>query len=336
MSIYFFNSESRISQGDIFKNIPFMSFNILMEETNEHDFFHNDTTKIIDNILTTGNDSIIKTVVDSTLCILSSQDCDVINQDILIFHPLEKIEPDVNELINIGPSHPIRIKTRTFYLPKLDINGFIGGPYRVNFENPISIPKNIIVNRLLDNRIASLTIEAKRIFVNKITQFFNRLPLDEIMFLNQEEIDRYLLKCLKDSKNQAEFKLKIAEVESVMKKYSRLQEFENLVLIGDVSKKFRSEIELFQKNIEFLSFFISKRKFSSHVRLIKNIRNTKDDYSCLVKFIDMKKTIISDLYKEEIRKKFEENIIMQTNSTSMKDSDFIKKKKAFGSFIQNI
>ena len=82
-SIYLFDFDENLYQGDIFKNIPYLSFDILISSDYKTSrLLDDERVQLIDEITETGEELIVKTILSTTLCILASQDCDIEQTDL--------------------------------------------------------------------------------------------------------------------------------------------------------------------------------------------------------------------------------------------------------------
>lgn len=311
MVVYdYVTEDAPIRQGDIFKNIPFLSFNLIVRRNNIID----NTEKIIDEIIESGQPTLIETYIDSTVCILASQDCDIENDFDLIFLSLEEYEKrNVENYKQIDDI--ITQTTREFYLPpiKLDNDKFIG-PVKINFFEPIKLPSKLIKNRLKDLRIASLKKPIRDIFIDKLKFFFSRIAMDSIMFYDNSQLQQKILEDWKNLEIPPEIKLeKMKEIAYTLKKISRENDcseifFEEPV---DTQKVERIKVKILDLNLG--------EKEKNFIQLCDNILSLDDNSR-------------DDLYKQKedynklIRDIFEVEDSIYEFCISMDNEDLINEK----------
>lgn len=313
MVVYdYVTEDAPIRQGDIFEKIPFLSFNLIVRRNNIID----NTEKILDEIIETGQPTLIETYIDSTVCILASQDCDIENNFDLIFLSLEEYEK--HEVENYKQVDEIITQTtREFYLPpiKLEDDKFLG-PVKINFFEPIKLPSKLIKNRLKDLRIASLKKPILDIFIDKLKFFFSRIAMDSIMFYDNSQLQQKILADWKNSEIPPEIKLeKMKEIAYTLKKISRENDcseiyFEEPV---DTQKVERIKVKILDLNlgdkVKNLIQLCDKILLLNH-NSRDNLYIQKEDYNKLIRSIFEEEDSIQDfclsmniedLYKKQLK-----------------------------------
>lgn len=206
---YSFNKEDPIKQGDIFIKIPYLSLSYLFRfNTNGEHSVENEAKKLIYEVIERDRDIVVETILSSTVCILMSQDCDIENEEDLIFLPLV-INKHQNNYKVIKKS--LSNESREVYLPKLKSPNLQPvGPFKIKFSEPFKIKKDFIWEKLRDLRIAQLQEYAKLILIRKYTNFYHRIAIDEIIFLENKQIQNYIIDQWNDDDND---EIKMNEIE---------------------------------------------------------------------------------------------------------------------------
>lgn len=226
---YNFDKDCPMKQGDIFCNLPYLSFDLLVKSTYEDDkTTYNQSKDIISEVLTTGDIIQIETFVASTWGILASQDCDIRDPFDLIFLPLKEISPSVAESTINYFNQRVRDTTRFFYLPIIrKPNLEIAGPFHVQFNMPFILPYAEIEKNLRSNWVARIKEPSRIMLVGKLTHFFSRPPIDELIFAENYEIENYI----KNFKKKNKFELvveKIEEIKRVLCKCGREKDIDRI------------------------------------------------------------------------------------------------------------
>jgi hypothetical protein len=244
-----FKKQYPIQQGDIFKNIPYLSFDLFVRVGKKGEkAIIDDTEEIINEVINTGNTVLVETFIGSTLCILASQDCDIENNEDLIFLLLEELKE--NEIKNYKDIDRLLINpTRSLYLPKIRIVKTLHGPFKVNFTEPIKIPIKLIKNKLKQLRIAKITESAKKIFINKLKNFYARFPINQIIFYENEDIQDYIINIWNKAELLEEEKFeKIEEIKLILENNERSSDIKKIYFEKPVDINFVKEIK--KKSIE--------------------------------------------------------------------------------------
>ncbi len=214
---YKYDENSPIKQGDIFTHLPYFSFDILVRSAkNNEKPLKDQASEILTEVLEKGNTIQAETIISSTTAILGSQDCDIMSQYDLIFFPLEIIsQSEPNKMIGYIRNNILE-PTRFFYLPKLlPPESEEIGPFRVNFLYPFIIPYNFIFKNIEKCWIARINNDAKKAFIGKLSHFFSRIPIEEIIFLEVQQIIDYI-KHLKKKRERQEFLKKVEEIKKAL------------------------------------------------------------------------------------------------------------------------
>lgn len=246
--------EPPITQGDVFNNLPYFSYDFLLRSSPRSlDVFKNENKDILTEVIQNSAKVQFEGFFYPKWGIIASQDCDIKPKKDLIFYPLEKTNVLIDE-VNIISAVNTKIKntTRRLYLPKLYCSkGQIYGPFEIIFHNPFNVPYELVLNNLNKCWKARLIESARKIFIGKLSQFFTRLPIEEFMFLENQEITKYLKEdwkqFWKDKKTSENFNSrvkKIGEILDVLKFVKRKE---------DISKIFYYDIEIIKRIKNILS-----------------------------------------------------------------------------------
>jgi hypothetical protein len=220
-----------MKQGDIFCNLPYLSFDILVKSSYEDDKPLVDQSKeIITNVLRNGELIQVETFVTSTWGILASQDCDIREPYDLIFLPLKEIPPSVaKETIGFFNSK-VRDTKRFFYLPMIECpNSGKFGPFHVQFNLPFILPYIEINDNLNNCWVARIREPSRKMLVGKLTHFFSRPPIDELVFAENDEIVNYIKNYYKKNKaNEIKVLEKIEEIKRTLRFCGRKKDIESI------------------------------------------------------------------------------------------------------------
>jgi len=186
--------EEPIKQGDIFTNIPYITFDLLVKSTHAQDKpLENQRDDIFEEILKNRTVIQVETFISSTTAILASQDCDIEQGNHLIFFPLKKVPPweptrNIKNYFDV-----IRKLLVKFYLPKINHPRFgVYGPFYAFLRTPITIPKDLIKKNLDYCWLARIKETARKFFIGRLTHFFSRPPIEELIFATRQEIMEYI------------------------------------------------------------------------------------------------------------------------------------------------
>lgn len=208
MTIYDYNFDENMpmKQGDIFSNLPYLSYDLLLKSTYEDDKPTIDQSdELISEILKTGDIIQVETFLASTWGILANQDCDIRDPYDLIFLPLKEISPSVAVSTLNYFNKRVRDTTRFFYLPAIK-KPSIGnlGPFHAQFNMPFTLPFNQIEKNIKSCWVARIKEPSRRMLVAKLTHFFSRPPIDELIFAENQEIENYIKNFIKKNKQDKE------------------------------------------------------------------------------------------------------------------------------------
>ena len=276
MVVYrYFDEDHPIRQGDIFKNIPYLSFDLLVKASHKKkEMLDDETENLFEEVIENGKNILVETYLQSTLSILASQDCDIENDEDLIFFILEEYEnADFTNYKNV--KQELTTSTRSFYLPFLIINGKKIGPLKVNFSEPIKIPNKLIKHKLKSLRVAKLIDSVKKTFTAKLSNFFNRIAVTELIFYENELIQEYIYEIWMNPEITDEEKQeKIGEITVILKENEREADLSFLYLERPVDTNFVNNIK--KKYIE-LHFGQEDQDINDLCDSIINIENVKYD-----------------------------------------------------------
>lgn len=189
--------EPKIMQGDIFKNLPIISNDLLVRvKPQEKRRVKDDKKEIMNEVINSEEFIIAESIIYPSWGILASQDCDIKEDYDLIFYPLIKAtSPEYWNYIEEFLVKGVRNTTRRYYLPEMrTTDNSIIGPFYAIFQNPFIIPYNIInePERYRKMWYARIMEPARKILVGKITNFYSRTPMDEYIFLSNSQIELFL------------------------------------------------------------------------------------------------------------------------------------------------
>ena len=188
------NNEPIISQGDIFCNLPQLCYDFISESSSvQSNIKVNRANEIIEEIIKTGTPKLIEMFYNPTWAILASQDCDIREGKDLIFYPL--VHDSSFELNKIIKQIEERIKnsTRALYLPQiLSSDNAFEGPFRIIYHNPFNVPFDIIMRNNNNCWRARLIEPIRKMFIGKVSHFYSRTPMEEVLFLKIEEINSFI------------------------------------------------------------------------------------------------------------------------------------------------
>ncbi len=186
-------NESSLKQGDIFRNLPIITNDILVESKIGRDSLENEAELLQSRVIGEGEAIFIETFLKPTYGILASQDCEIRPKYNLVFYPLYHTKPikSRNTSYVEFSKKNIRDTTRICYLPEIKISeNKTAGPFYIDFQNPFSIPYKIVKNNFNNCWMARVIEPARQVIIGKLAHFYTRTPIDEIIFLNNEEITK--------------------------------------------------------------------------------------------------------------------------------------------------
>jgi len=270
-----FDEDHPIRQGDIFKNIPYLSFDLLIKASHKKKEILDDETEILfEKVMENGKNILVETYLQSSFSILASQDCDIENNIDLIFFILEEYEnKDFTryKIVNQELNRP----TRSFYLPFLIYEGKQIGPLKINFTEPVKIPSKLIKRKLKSLRVAKLIDSVKKTFALKLSNFFNRIGVNELIFYENELIQEYIYEIWTNSEMTRDEKLeKIREIIVILKENERESDLRSIYLERPVDINFVNNIK---KRYEELHFGQGDKEISKLCDSIINIINISYD-----------------------------------------------------------
>lgn len=276
-SIYVFKKnlhKKEVNQGDVFKNLPYYTHEILRTNTISLD---NAAEKILSNIIKKNEPILVESIINPTWAILASQSCDIRDNYNLLFFPIVKTKIPEDSLIEFIDKK-MREKTRRIYLPKIILNEQeVFGPFEVLFQNPFVVPYNVIVDDLNSCWVAHIKEPARKIFIGKLTEFYSRTPMDEWMFLENDQMEKFIQYKWKEVwkpnvLNQKEIIRNILEMLCELKitlfSVNRLSDFKSINIID------QQILERIDKLLFSSNFFKETNKGKKHYDLIKNKKTT--------------------------------------------------------------
>jgi len=339
MVVYrYFDEDHRIRQGDIFKNIPYLSFDLLVKSSHKKkEWLDDETENLLEEIMENGKNVLVETYLQSTLSILASQDCDIENDEELIFFILEEYENiDFTNYKNV--KEELTSPTRSFYLPFLNIEGKKIGPLKVNFTEPIKIPNKLIKHKLKSLRVAKLVDSVKKTFAAKVSNFFNRIAVTELIFYENELIQEYIYEIWMNPEITDQEKLeKFREITVILKENERESDLSFIYLEKPVDPNFVKNIK---KKYKDLHFGQEDQEISNLCDSIINIENFK--YDTLVNQQSKFNILINLLFLDEnslLKKintsKWKENFEVNLRKEDLEDYKRVAAEKALSFFIEN-
>lgn len=268
-------NELLISQGDIFYNLPYLTYDQLIRSGPDILYkFQNEKDEILTTILKNGGQVQVEGFIDAHWGILASQDCDIRPNKDLIFFPLEPTK-SLYESPNIIKAIDENIKdtTRKLYLPRISPpdSSKTYGPFEIIFHNPFNVPYNLIIDNLEHCWKARIIEQARKIFIGKLSHFYSRIPIEEIIFLDNKEITKYFTKGWKDF-----WGYKKDPEERFQEKISRVKQVRDVLRLVkrelDLQNIFYYDLELINNIKKFLEFI---PWFENAEDLIKKCKETE-------------------------------------------------------------
>jgi hypothetical protein len=192
------NSDDPIQQGDIFKAIPYISYDperllICGSEPST------DTVNWIDH----SEDSELEIIahLKSVIGIVVTQDCDTERNDTIALFTIEPLSAVVP---NFGPSEkkdgpkwwaenlPKKVRTdqKWFYLPP-DLKIGFKERMAIDFNTVIPVPTQYLAKNKAKLRIAKLNSVADEHFREQVAQYYRRYPYNEWYPFSKEEFEEY-------------------------------------------------------------------------------------------------------------------------------------------------
>ncbi len=270
---YSYGDDPPIRQGDIFFNLPYFNYDFLTKSKPEKlDIPIDESEEILKKIVRDGGQIPVEGFYYSTWGILASQDCDNRKNRDLIFYPLIPVEAllESDNIIETVENKIVK-STRHVYIPKLILsNGNEHGPFEINFYNPFNVPYNILIENLEYCWKARLIEKARKVFIGKITHFYTRTPVDEFIFLENEEITSYLVSDWKNiwreksAKKYKEGLVRISQIKKILKSVKRE---------SDIDRIFYYDLFLVDKLKKILlgmDWFSNIRELLTLINIIKN------------------------------------------------------------------
>ncbi len=325
-----------IQQGDIFRNIPYYSPDYLIKSTIKEINVKtkNEAEIIFDDIIQNKKIINAKSIIFPTWAILASQECDIRRGFDLIFFPLVKYK-GITKQDNLVKfiEEDIQKWTRYMYIPKSDLESKKFGPFRVLLQNPFYISYEIIEKNLNYCWVTHIVEKVKKVFVGKITNLFTRTPVDELVFIEFNQIENYFQKKWLEAwvnkattpyeKSASEIIDKIIEFYFLLKhenKHSQFQKFKiiDFNLLKEI-KDLADKSWIFKKENPFLAFyrelieaktdnwFLIFYNFIDKVIYIENsiFKTFEEQFKLIDKFKDEEEKEFFDYTKNNINKNFQ-------------------------------
>lgn len=317
-----------IQQGDIFRNIPYYSPDFLLKfslnEINED--ITNEVGLIFEDIIQNGNVINTKSIIFPTWAILGSQKCDIRKGYDLIFFPLVKYKEidEQDELVNFIEKDILEW-TRAMYIPKNDLEDNRFGPFRVLLQNPFYISYEIIEKNLEHCWATHIVEKARRVFVGKITNLFTRTPVDELVFIEFNQIENYFQKKWQKAWNKQETN---PYDKSTYEIIDKIIEFYFLLKHENEHVKFQDfkilPLDLLEEIIDLTDkswIFMEENPFISFYKQLKEDK-TLNWFIRFYNFID--KTIYGE---DSIFKTLKDRLILIQQFESEEDREFLNYKE---------
>jgi len=334
MVIYIYDiGDAPIKQGDIFKNIPYLSFDVLVRSSPIFkDSLENEAFNIIEEIIHEGGEILVETIISTTLCILASQDCDITHENFLIFYPLEIYQKpkDFKSLIN-----EIRDSTQSVYLPSIDLpNSSKIGPFRVKFREPIKLPKNLITKHFKELRIARIRETGRKVFIGKLTNFYSRLPIDDVIFLENNEIEQFLVEEWKKTKKD---NVKMSDLKKNIKwsltENNRGNDIDEIYFDEPIDFKIIEDIRINLNRIQFMKDTKTFLELCEEFKGIESLREQKQKYDQLKNRLYEDDDNLVSLINSEI---FQETFLEKIEKFRSKDIKTADNAEKAIKFLKNI
>lgn len=317
---YSYENDPPIQQGDIFCNLPYFNYDYLMKSRPIRlKIPKNESDEILIEILQNGGQIPVESFYYCQWGILASQDCDIRPNRDLIFFPLIPVSSLMEEgnIVEAVENNIVK-STRHIYIPKLNTpEGDLYGPFEINFYNPFNVPYNLLLNNLQYCWKARLIEKARKVFIGKLTHFYSRTPVDEFIFLENEEITNYLISDWKNiwsEKSQDKYKeglMRIDQIKNVLKSVKREKDIESIfyydLVLVDKVKDVLSGIDWFSNAKEMLDLLKSiKNNYKDNPVLANNSFKDLIRNYCLVEnsFINQFENFLGEYYDDlkEVRK----------------------------------
>lgn len=321
-------NELLISQGDIFCNLPYLTYDYLIQSSpNLIAKFQNERDIILSTILRKGGKIQVEGFIDSHWGILASQDCDILPNKDLIFFPLEETKSLLNsQKITENIDNNIKNTTRRLYLPIISPPNTKKkyGPFDIIFHNPFNVPYNLIKDNLKHCWRARIIEPARKIFIGKLSHFYSRTPIEEIIFLENREITRYFSDNWKEfwKETEEEFQKKanrIKEARKVLKFVKREQ---------DLNKIFYFDRELISNIKDFLT----------NIYWYKNAKDLIEKCNDLTLKIENEPNVANSMFKDLINEFIikEDSLLVEWKDIFRKIEPSLKRIRMNGKRIPNI
>ncbi|MFW9994934.1 MAG: hypothetical protein ACFFD4_23030 [Candidatus Odinarchaeota archaeon] len=191
------NSASPIEQGDIFTDLPRFNAELFYQVKTEKDWtsktsLMTEKENIFKDIMLERKPVQVEGFFEPTIGILASQNCDIRPEFDLVFYPLKETnQPYDSQNIKDFAENKIRKTTRTFYLPRIAKNGKEIGPFNVLYQNPFSVPFEVVKKNRDACWLARIIEPARQMFIGKLTSFYSRPPIEELIYLESIELTKF-------------------------------------------------------------------------------------------------------------------------------------------------
>lgn len=339
MVVYrYFDEDYRIQQGDIFRNIPYLSFDLLVKASHKKkEWLDDETENIFEEVMENGKNILVETYLQSTFSILASQDCDIENNEDLIFLILEEYENvDFTNYKNV--KQELTTPTRSFYLPFLIFAGKKIGPLKVNFTEPIKIPNKLIKHKLKSLRVAKLIDSVKKTFAVKLSNFFNRVAVTELIFYENELIQEYIYEIWMNLEiTDKEKQEKIREITVILKENEREPDLSFIYLEKPVDINYVINIKKRYKELHFGQEDQEINELCDSIINIDNIKhdilvNQQREFNELINLLFLNdNSLIKKINTPEWKEKFHKSIIKE----DLEDYQRVAANNALTFFIEN-
>lgn len=342
-------SDRKLRQGDIFKNLPYHPKTFLLESTlSVKKGFTNNSEEILKKVITSGSLVLTESLIVPLWGILASQDCDIRPNYDLIFYPLKKTKKS-HEYENEGQDikyfidKAIKEPTRKCYLPRLKFpeSGESFGPFQVVFQKPFIVPYNSIFQEEIKSKcwIVRLNDQAKKVFIGKLNNFFSRTPIEELLFLENNEISKLICYYWReDIWKKKQLRYKTEALDLFIKKIKDLRQI--LILFDrreDLSKIYYLNNDLLE-NIKLILLKLSFKNPDSSIHnilnkcndLIKlNLENWKENYIYILDTVFLSDDSILKSFEDPKRKEdFEKKVEELKNGNIISElKEFLETKK---------
>ena len=210
--IYLKEIPRSLEQGDICNNLPKIS-PLQINFGNIKEFWIENIKQAESSIPT--KPIILETQPSLACGVILTQSCDIRPGSAILFAELRERKEDpfspkpkgrMNQITKI-----LHTETRFHYFPIDNSIEILKTQKVLDFMTLFIIPYDFLHDNIKNFFVARLISDAQQVLREKISRFFTRLAFDDIMFLTNDEIGKYIEK----------YKLNLDEVKDTLSKFNR-------------------------------------------------------------------------------------------------------------------